>query len=171
MYLYFTVNNYICECMHGCPAAPDEEGPEAYFPRWFFWITILPHCSHYGEQWTLFPLLFSPSTCLVRVLWCEWVPSVISVLSTLVCCSNLPFSPLKSLSVLHYKYQKNVSRKKHINACYFVFKDFIGGWVFGGEAGTRRSIVFTFNFMLTNIFTVGKIKIDFFLCFNQDIYF
>ena len=139
------------------------------------WLTLIP--SFFLSLSPSLPLslpsslLISPSTCLVRVLWCEWVPSVISVLSTLVCCSNLPFSPLKSLSVLHYKYQKNVSRKKHINACYFVFKDFIGGWVFWGEAGTRRSIVFTFNFMLTNIFTVGKTKIDFFLCFNQDIYF
>lgn len=61
-------------------------------------------------------LCFYPSG--ERVPGCRWVSFAVSALSTLVCCCNLPFSPLKStppksLFVLHYKYHSNVSRKIH----------------------------------------------------------
>ena len=73
------------------------------------------------------------------------------------------------LSILHYKYQSNVNRKKHINFCYFVFKGFIGGWDLGWGGRGQGGVLFSLNFTLTNIFTVSKMKIYFFLSLYQNI--
>lgn len=61
--------------------------------------------------------------------------------------------------------------QKHINSCYFLFKDFIEGRnCFRREEETRKSIVFNFNFSLTNMFPLGKIKICLFLILHQFLY-
>lgn len=151
---------------------------QACFPRWFFWKAIFfsalePACGSISMKGSLFFLFSFPVLCfyLLGEQWyqCEWRPSAISALSTLIHCDS-PFFPLKSLSVLNYKCQWNVRSKTHQFMLFCFWRLYRRLWLFWGKEETKRSIVFHFNFMLTNIFPLGKIKIYFFLNHDQDIY-
>lgn len=89
---------------------------QVIFLKSYFFSALESACGSISMKGSLFFLFSFPVLCfyLLGEQWyqCEWRPSAISALSTLIHCDS-PFFPLKSLSVLNYKCQWNVRSKTH----------------------------------------------------------